>query len=82
MKTAISIPETQFRAAERLALRLGLNRSELYRTALAEFLVKDCASSVTEKLDQIYGSEELRTGLHKGLQVMQARAIQRHEEWS
>jgi metal-responsive CopG/Arc/MetJ family transcriptional regulator len=34
MKTAVSIPDPLFRAAERLARRRGLRRSQLYAEAL------------------------------------------------
>ena len=40
MKTAISIPDETFEAAETLAGRLGLSRSELYATAVAEYLAR------------------------------------------
>ena len=36
MKTAISLPDELFAAAEKLAERLGVSRSQLYATALAE----------------------------------------------
>ena len=38
MKTAISIPDEIFLAAEQLAKRIGSSRSELYATALAAYL--------------------------------------------
>ena len=57
MKTAISLPDDVFTAADALAGRLGLSRSELYATAVAEFLVKHTASEVTARLDRIYASE-------------------------
>jgi metal-responsive CopG/Arc/MetJ family transcriptional regulator len=40
MKTAVSIPDAVFRKAERLAKRLGKNRSELYAAALREYLLR------------------------------------------
>ena len=38
MKTAISIPDPLFGAAERLAKHLGISRSQLYQRALQAFL--------------------------------------------
>jgi metal-responsive CopG/Arc/MetJ family transcriptional regulator len=38
MKTAISVPDSVFEAAEQLAHRLGLSRSELYAKAVEEFI--------------------------------------------
>ena len=37
MKIAVSIPDPVFKAAERLAKRLGVSRSELYARAIDEF---------------------------------------------
>jgi predicted transcriptional regulator len=38
VKTAISIPDTIFEDAERLAKRRGWSRSELYARAVADFV--------------------------------------------
>ena len=38
MKTAVSIPNPTFKAADRLARRLGVSRSRLYAEALQEYL--------------------------------------------
>ena len=40
MKVALSIPDELFATAETVAKRLGVSRSRLYATALAEFLSK------------------------------------------
>jgi len=40
MKTAISLPDEVFRAAERLAKRLKKSRSELYRDAIQAYLAR------------------------------------------
>lgn len=58
MKTAISLPDELFSAADSLARRLGVSRSELYAAALAEFLARNDAREITQRLDQVYGSEE------------------------
>lgn len=57
MKTAISIPDDVFRKAERLAKRLKMSRSELYRKALAEYVEQHAQERVTERLDKVYASE-------------------------
>jgi metal-responsive CopG/Arc/MetJ family transcriptional regulator len=51
MKTAGSIPDDLFRGAEELAARLGKSRSEIYREALAEYVSRREARSVTSALD-------------------------------
>ena len=81
MKTAISIPDSEFKAAEKVAARLSLNRSELYRTALTEFLAKHQDDGVTEKLDEIYGGERMRVGLDNSLQWMQVQSLPQNEKW-
>ena len=58
MKTAISIPDDLFRAAERAGERLGLSRSELYQRAIAEFLERRSDALVREALDTVYGVDE------------------------
>ena len=57
MKTAISLPDDLFSAADSLASRLGLSRSALYSAAVAEFLAKHTESEVTARLDQLYAAE-------------------------
>jgi hypothetical protein len=53
MKTAISIPDEVFEAAERLARRLGMSRSQLYANAVSEFLRRHFHEDVTERLNEI-----------------------------
>jgi metal-responsive CopG/Arc/MetJ family transcriptional regulator len=57
MKTAISIPNDVFEAAEKLARRLGVSRSQLYTNAVSEFLRCHFSDEVTEKLNEIYDKE-------------------------
>jgi metal-responsive CopG/Arc/MetJ family transcriptional regulator len=57
MKTAISIPNDVFEAAEKLARRLGVSRSQLYTNAVSEFLRRHFGDKVTEKLNEIYDKE-------------------------
>ena len=75
MKTAISIPDALFEAAEKLAARLGVSRSELYRNALAEFVSRNNDRDVTEKLDEIYGTDETLDLLDEELSEMQERSL-------
>jgi metal-responsive CopG/Arc/MetJ family transcriptional regulator len=57
VKTAISLPDPLFEAAEELAADLGVSRSELYARALAEFVEKRQAQTVREALDTVYAEE-------------------------
>lgn len=53
-KTAISIPREVFDAADRLARRLGLSRSELYSRAVSTFIRDHRDEGVTAALNTIY----------------------------
>lgn len=78
MKVAVSIPEDLFETAETLGRRLGLSRSRLYATALAEFLAKHRSRKVTDRLNRVYGTEESR--LDTQLRRLQGRSIP-DESW-
>jgi metal-responsive CopG/Arc/MetJ family transcriptional regulator len=60
MKTAISIPDPLFNAAEKVARRLGISRSELYQRAVEHFLQQHSGDVVRESLDKVYGKESNR----------------------
>jgi metal-responsive CopG/Arc/MetJ family transcriptional regulator len=57
VKTAISIPDPIFEAAEELASKLGVSRSELYSTAVAGYVSAHQSREVTERLDVLYSQE-------------------------
>jgi hypothetical protein len=78
MKTAISIPDGVFKAAERLARRLKISRSELYATAVAAFLDRHTETEITEALDQVYGKEP--SAVDPVLSTLQAASLPR-EDW-
>jgi metal-responsive CopG/Arc/MetJ family transcriptional regulator len=59
MKTAISLPDDLFRAAERLARRGRKSRSQLYAEALAEYLARHAPDEVTEAMNRV--ADELDT---------------------
>ena len=54
VKTAISIPDPIFEAAEQLAEQLGISRSRLYATAVEQFVADHRLLDVTERLDAVY----------------------------
>ena len=80
MKTAISIPDATFEAAERLAKRIGMSRSELYATAVAEFLARHRAAGVRERLDVVYEIEAEAARLQSVMAHVQSAAIPK-EDW-
>jgi metal-responsive CopG/Arc/MetJ family transcriptional regulator len=75
MKTAVSIPDPLFKAADRASKRLKVSRSKLYAQALEEFLRSRTSMTVREKLDEVYGSES--SELDPVLAEMQRRSIER-----
>jgi predicted transcriptional regulator len=56
MKTAISLPDEVFAAAEQAAKRLGLSRSQFYQRAIASYLERHREGLVTEALDEVYAA--------------------------
>lgn len=52
MKTAVSIPNSLFDGAERLAKRTRKSRSQLYSDAIKEYLARHAPDAVTEAMDR------------------------------
>jgi metal-responsive CopG/Arc/MetJ family transcriptional regulator len=73
MKTAISLPDPIFKAGERHAVRFRLSRSELYATALKEYLARHNDDAVTESLNRVYATES--SELDPALRALQLRAL-------
>lgn len=78
MKTAISLPDDLFEASESLAKRLGMSRSRLIATALAEFVAKHRSNKITERLNAVYSTES--SALPDALRRYQQRRM-RESEW-
>ena len=60
MKTAISIPDALFDAAEKLAKQSSMSRSELYAKAVAAFVREHSEKDVTKRLNTVYETEDSR----------------------
>lgn len=80
MKTAISIPDAVFEEAERLARQRGLSRSELYATAVAEYVRSQKVLGVRERLDAIYGAHPEESELDAVTRALQRRSLS-NETW-
>ncbi|NNJ13481.1 ChpI protein [Chloroflexales bacterium ZM16-3] len=78
MKTAISLPDPLFHAAEQFAQAHGLSRSELFARALQTYLQAYQAHDITETLNQIYTEEE--STLDPGVIRAQAQVVAK-EDW-
>jgi F420-dependent methylenetetrahydromethanopterin dehydrogenase len=57
MKTAISIPDPLFHAAERAAKRQKVSRSRFYAKAVAAYLKSQREREITGALDAVYASQ-------------------------
>ena len=78
MKTAISIPDSLFEAAEQLAQRLGMSRSRLYSEAVERFVVDHHRRHTTDRLNAIYRDEPAR--VDTSLQTLQITSLDL-EDW-
>jgi hypothetical protein len=76
VKTAISVPDRVFRSAEAFARRRGLTRSQLFATAVSEYLARHQAEQVTELLNRVYGTED--SSLPGDVVLLQARSMARN----
>jgi len=56
MKTAVSIPDPIFEEADDLAKKLGMSRSQLYATAVSQFIESFQDEAVTTALNKIYSA--------------------------
>jgi metal-responsive CopG/Arc/MetJ family transcriptional regulator len=80
MKTAISIPDRLFDAAERVSHRLGMSRSRFYALAIEKVLESDARRGIKQALDAVYSKENSR--LDRTLAKMQSASVNtQDEEW-
>lgn len=80
MKTAISLPDSLYQAANRLARQLGISRSEVFQRALGAFVDAHEDTGVTQALDAVYreGGEAAR--LDPVLERLQSVSVPK-EDW-
>jgi uncharacterized FlgJ-related protein len=82
MKTAISLPDQVFYAAEETAHYMGIPRSKLYLNALVEYLEKNNRKKITEKLNEVYNDDyykEFEPIERAGLESI--REITKNDTW-
>ena len=79
MKTAISLPDDVFQAAERHAKRTRKSRSQLYAEALAEYLARHAPDEVTEAMNRVV--EQLGEPQADPFLAASARRVFQHTEW-
>jgi len=78
MKVAVSVPDTIFEAAERLAKQHSVPRSQIFAEALAAYIKAHDSEAITSKLNEVYAEES--SGLESSLTKAQLQAIS-NESW-
>ena len=81
MKTAISIRDEIFEAAERTAHGLGISRSELYTKAVGEFVARHSAKLTTDRLDEVYRGDDSVSALDPVLEALQFHSLPAKDGW-
>ena len=80
VKTAISIPDSIYAEAERLAKVRGWSRSELYANAVSAYVKSEKFQGVRERLDAVYGPNADDSAVDPKLARAQARSLLK-EKW-
>ena len=78
MKTAVSISDALFDAAEEVADRLGMSRSQIFAKALSEYVSKHRDDDVTVALNRVYVEQPSKLDLV--LAAMQFMSLP-NEDW-
>lgn len=82
MKTAVSLPDPLFRAAEQHARRARKSRSQLYAEALAEYLARHAPDEVTEAMNRVVDQVDATPGaVPDGFAAAAARRVLERSEW-
>lgn len=77
MKTAVSVPDELFEAAERQAERTKKSRSQLYAEAIAEYLARHAPDEVTEAMNAVV--DRLQEPTDPFVMAASQRALRRSE---
>jgi hypothetical protein len=77
MRVVISVPDSTFAAAERVARRLGMSRSTLYTRAVQRFIEVHQSLAVRQALAAVY--EAAAPTVDPVIDHLQAEALS--EEW-
>ena len=58
-----------------------MSRSELFATAVSEFLARHSRENVTERLNAVYADDHAASALDAGLQALQAASLPCEDPW-
>jgi metal-responsive CopG/Arc/MetJ family transcriptional regulator len=82
MKTAISLPDDLFYAAEETAEELGIPRSRLIANALREFISTHRKEHITEQLNRVYEKMDKSMEMNMSKASMKTlRELTRNDTW-
>ena len=81
MKTAVSLPDSLFKAAEKTAEKLGIPRSQLFAKALEEFIYNHEESEITDKLNEIYSKVNTDEDAYHTASLNALRALTKDDTW-
>jgi metal-responsive CopG/Arc/MetJ family transcriptional regulator len=80
MKTAISLPDALYADAQKIALSMGIPRSQLFAKALEEFIVHHKKEAITERLNAVYRNGDQNSEiLDSSLESM--RKLTKNDSW-
>jgi hypothetical protein len=79
MKTAVSVPDDVYHAAERHAKRTRKSRSQLYAEAVSEYLARHAPDDVTEDMNAVV--DRLGASADDPFVARAARRVLRDVEW-
>jgi metal-responsive CopG/Arc/MetJ family transcriptional regulator len=79
MKTAISLPDDLFEAAERYAAKVDKSRSQLYAEALAEYLRRHGPEEVTAAMNAVVDRLDDESQVDQFVAAAARRTLERHE---
>ena len=79
VKTAISIPDEVFKAAEKVASRRRMSRSHLYTEAIRRYLAEEDKDAITDRLNEVYQQED--SSMDPVLLAMSVASMDKDEDW-
>ena len=79
MKTAVSIPNDVFEAAERAAKRAGVSRSRFYAEAIRRYLETEDQQDITARLNAVY--DHVDSSMDPVIDALQIEAILKWSKW-
>lgn len=81
MKTAISLPDTLYMDAEKIAESMGIPRSQLFAKALEEFIKNHKKEAITDRLNALYDSNYMQNDEIDAIGLEAVRKLTQNDTW-